>query len=247
MLSTAPLLASCDRQPTQPSDLAGTAGAPASTSVGTPETLFAPHFNPDSFVRKVDNRFFPLVPGTRFVYVGQEDGEKETNVTVVTTERREILGVSAVVVFDRVFGPDGELKERTYDWYAQDTRGNVWYLGEDTAELENVKVVSTEGSWEAGVHGAVAGIIMPAHPTVGKHYRQEFLQGEAEDEARVVARGLDVSVPYGSFHNCLKTVEWTRLEPGIREAKLYCPTVGFVQAHDVEGPETLLVLKHRFD
>ena len=87
MLSTAPLLASCDRQPTQPSDLAGTAGAPASTSVGTPETLFAPHFNPDSFVRKVDNRFFPLVPGTRFVYVGQEDGEKETNVTVVTTER----------------------------------------------------------------------------------------------------------------------------------------------------------------
>ncbi len=88
---------------------------------------------------------------------------------------------------------------------------------------------------------------MPAHPTVGKQYRQEFLEGEAEDEARVVARGLDITVPYGSFHNCLRTVEWTRLVPGIKEAKLYCPHVGFVKAKDVEGPETRLVLKHRFD
>ena len=230
LLAAAPLLASCDRQPTQPSDPSAGGSALPSAAAATPEALFAPHFDPNGFVRKVDNRFFPLVPGTRFVYVGEEDGEKETNVTVVTTERKEILGVSAVVVFDRVFGPDGELKEKTFDWYAQDTRGNVWYLGEDTKELEDGKVVSTEGSWEAGVKGAVAGIIMPAHPTVGKHYRQEFFEGEAEDEARVVARGLDVTVPYGSFRNCLKTVEWTRLEPGIKEAKLYCPGVGFVKA-----------------
>lgn len=246
LLAAAPLVASCDRQPTQPSDPPADASALPSSAVAATEALFAPRFDPDSFVRKVDNRFFPLVPGTRFVYVGEEDGEKETNVTLVTTERKEILGISAVVVFDRVFGPDGELKEKTFDWYAQDIRGNVWYLGEDTKELEDGKVVSTEGSWEAGVKGAVAGIIMPAHPTVGKHYRQEFFEGEAEDEARVVARGLDITVPYGSFHNCLKTVEWTRLEPGIKEAKFYCPGVGFVKAKDVEGPQTRLVLKHVF-
>jgi hypothetical protein len=105
-------------------------------------------------------------------------------------------------------------------------------------------VVSTDGSWEAGVKGAKAGIIMPAHPAVGQHYRQEFFAGEAEDEAKVVDRGLDITVPYGSFHNCIKTVEWTRLEPGIKEAKFYCPRVGFVKANDVQGPETRLVLRH---
>jgi hypothetical protein len=245
LVLAAPLIASCDQQPAQPSDLPADASLPVSAAAAGMESLFAPKFNPDSFVQRVDNRFFPLVPGTRFVYKGEEDGEKETNVTLVTKERKHILGISAVVVLDRVF-VDGELKEKTFDWYAQDTRGNVWYLGEDTEELENGKVVSTEGSWEAGVKGAVAGIIMPAHPKVGQHYRQEFLAGEAEDEAQVVALGLDIRVPYGSFHNCIKTVEWTRLEPGIKEAKFYCPRVGFVKAADVEGPETRLVLWHIF-
>lgn len=245
LLLAAPLIASCDQQPAQPSDPPADASMPVSASAVASESFFAPKFNPDSFVQRVDNRFFPLVPGTRFVYKGEEDGEAETNVTLVTKERKHILGISAVVVLDRVF-VDGELKEKTFDWYAQDTRGNVWYLGEDTEELENGKVVSTEGSWEAGVKGAVAGIIMPAHPKVGQHYRQEFLAGEAEDEAKVVALGLDIRVPYGSFHNCIKTVEWTRLEPGIKEAKFYCPRVGFVRAADVEGPETRLVLRHIF-
>jgi len=243
LLVAAPLIASCDQQPTQPSTPLPDASAPLSATTATPESFYAPKFNPDSFVMKVDNRFFPLVPGTQFVYKGEEDGEEETNVTLVTKARKHILGISAIVVLDRVF-VGGELKEKTLDWYAQDTRGNVWYLGEDTQELEDGKVVSTEGSWEAGVKGAVAGIIMPAHPTVGQHYRQEFLAGEAEDEAQVVDRGLDITVPYGSFHDCIKTVEWTRLEPGIKEAKFYCPRVGFVKAVDVQGPETRLVLKH---
>jgi len=243
LLVAAPLMASCDQQPTQPSVPPPDASAPLSAVTAAPESFFAPKFNPDSFVMKVDNRFFPLVPGTQFVYKGEEDGEAETNVTLVTKERKHILGISAVVVLDRVF-VDGELKEKTLDWYAQDTRGNVWYLGEDTQELEDGKVVSTEGSWEAGVKGAVAGIIMPAHPAVGQHYRQEFFAGEAEDEAQVVDRGLDITVPYGAFHDCIKTVEWTRLEPGIKEAKFYCPRVGFVKATDVQGPETRLVLKH---
>ena len=118
-----------------------------------------------------------------------------------------------MVVLDRVF-VSGELTEKTFDWYAQDEDGNV---------------VSTLGSWEAGKNGAKPGIIMLAHPKVGDGYRQEFLAGIAEDRARVVRRGLEVKVPYGTFHNCLKTVEFTALEPGIREAKYYCPKVGFVK------------------
>src|SRR4051794_11545156 len=244
---TIPLLWSCDSQPTQPSEAGPDASQPntlSSTSLAEQPNL-SPHFDPNDFVRAVDNPLFPLRPGTRYVFEGEEDGETETNVTIVTHDRKSILGVSAIVVLDRVF-VDGELKEKTLDWYAQDTRGNVWYLGEDTQELEDGKVVSTEGSWEAGVKGAVAGIIMPAHPTVGLHYRQEFFAGEAEDEAQVVGRGLDIRVPYGSFHDCIKTVEWTRLEPGIKEAKFYCPRVGFVKATDVQGPETRLVLRHIF-
>ena len=247
----APLMAACDRQPTQPSDrLPGENPGPAADAAtagaaATAEFNYSPRFDPANFVRDIDNRFFPLAPGTRFIYRGVEDGEREVNVVLVTEERKNILGVSAVVVLDRVF-VDGELKEKTFDWYAQDEKGNVWYLGEDTKEFEDGKVVSTEGSWEAGVDGAEAGIIMPAHPQVGLHYQQEFYEGEAEDEARVVARDLDITVPYGSFHNCLKTLEWTPLEPGITEAKFYCPSVGFVKARGVEGSDARLVLTNVF-
>jgi hypothetical protein len=242
LLAALPIL-SCDPQPTQPS---GGVGEPALDPVtATAELRYAPRFNPDNFVRVVDNRFFPLNPGTRFVYFGEEDGEAEKNVTVVTHDRKDILGISATVVLDQVF-VHGELKEKTFDWYGQDRDGNVWYLGEDTKEFEDGKVVSSEGSWEAGVDGAVAGIIMPAHPQVGQHYQQEFFAGEAEDEARVVAVGLDVNVPYGSFHNCLRTQEFTQLEPGVVEAKFYCPNVGFVKARGLEGPPARLVLKHIF-
>jgi hypothetical protein len=231
------LIVGCNEVPTQP-DSSGpvTVGSARSLSVQR-----QPQFDPDNFVRLVDNRFFPLTPGTRFVYKGEEDGEEETNITIVTHDRKDILGISAVVVLDRVF-VGGELKEKTFDWYAQDRLGNVWYLGEDTKELEDGQVVSTEGSWEAGKNGARPGIIMLAHPKLGDSYRQEFLAGEAEDQARVTARGIDERVPYGSFHNCLRTVEFTRLEPGVKEAKIYCPGIGFVRAHGVEGPATRLFL-----
>src|SRR3954462_4616621 len=174
LLVAAPLIASCDPQPVEPSDPPSDLSASLSAAAGETESLFAPKFDPDSFVRRVDNRFFPLVPGTRFVYKGEEDGENETNVTLVTRDRKNILGISAVVVLDRVF-VHGELKEKTFDWYAQDKEGNVWYLGEDTKEYEDGRVVSTEGSWESGKHGAKPGIIMLAHPRVGDEYRQEFL------------------------------------------------------------------------
>ena len=237
LLAAACLTLGCDGQPTQPSQ--------AAAFTPTAESRYAPRFDPGNFVSDVDNRFFPLVPGTRYVSVGEGDGERETNVTLVTHDRKNILGISATVVLDRVF-VDGEVKEKTFDWYAQDRQGNVWYLGEDTKEFEDGKVVSTEGSWEAGVDGAVAGIIMPADPRVGQHYQQEFFLGEAEDEARVTGVGAEVTVPFGSFDGCIRTVEWTRLEPGIKEAKWYCPDVGFVKALGVEGSDARLVLKNVF-
>jgi hypothetical protein len=246
-----PLVLSCDRQPTQPSDLSAnpeagpSAVAQQSADRAGASAATSPRFDPHHFVRVVDNRFFPLRPGTRFIYKGEEDGEAETNVTLVTHDRKNILGISAVVVLDRVF-VHGELKEKTFDWYAQDDDGNVWYLGEDTREYEDGKVVSTAGSFEAGKNGAKAGIIMLAHPQVGDTYYQEFARGSAEDQARVVARGFSVSVPYGSFDGCLKTVEFTRLEPGVKEVKLYCPGIGFVKARGLEGPKTRLVLFNVF-
>jgi hypothetical protein len=238
-----PLILSCASQPTQPNSDSHPA-APLSAGVASTASIagfLSIPFNPNNFVRVVDNRFFPLTPGTRYVFKGIEDNETETNVTIVTHDRKNILGISAIVVFDRVF-VHGDLKEKTFDWYAQDKDGNVWYLGEDTKELDHGRVVSTEGSWETGKNGAKAGIIMLAHPHITDKYRQEFLAGEAEDVARVVDRGLDVRVPYGSFHNCLKTAEFTRLEPGIKEAKDFCPGVGFVKAHGISGETTQLVL-----
>jgi hypothetical protein len=246
-LFTTVLAAGCDRQATQPSDPASGPIAASSGSLPAAATSgeafdYAPRFDPHDFVPEVDNRFFPLAPGTRYVYRGVEDGEQETNVTIVTHDRKTILGISATVVFDRVF-VHGELKEKTFDWYAQDSRGNVWYLGEDTKEYEDGKVVSTEGSWKAGVHGAEPGIIMPAHPQVGQRYRQEFLAGEAEDRARVTGVDMDLTLHYGAFDHCIRPVEWTRLEPGVKEAKVYCPRVGFVAAVGEEGPATRLTLK----
>jgi hypothetical protein len=252
--STLPLLAlatalslSCDQQPTQPnthpSDESANQSPAPTASTAAAESEFPPDFDPKDFVRSVTNRYFPLQPGTRYVYKGVEDGEFETNITIVTHDRKEILGISAIVVFDRVF-VRGELKEKTFDWYAQDEDGNVWYLGENTKEYENGRVVSTLGSWQAGKLGAKPGVIMLAQPQIGRQYRQEFLRGVAEDQARVVGRAIRLTVPYGTFSDCIKTVEFSRLEPGVKEAKFYCPRVGFVRALGVEGSDTRLVLNN---
>jgi hypothetical protein len=246
LLLASSLTLGCEQQPSQSPEAATEETAalgPAQAPVA--EYRYAPRFDPDNFVKKVDNRFFPLVPGTRHVSVGEEDGEPVTNVFLVTHDRKEILGISAIVVLDRAY-VRGELKEKTFDWFAQDKQGNVWYLGEDSREIEDGNVVSTEGSWEAGVKGARAGIIMPARPRFQQHYRQEIFPGEAEDEARITNLDLELSVPYGRFRGCIRTIEWSRLEPGVTEAKFYCPDVGFVKARGVEGTDTRLVLKNVF-
>jgi hypothetical protein len=189
---------------------------------------------PADFSATIDNPYLPLEPGTTFIYEGRSgDGASRVEVTV-TSETRVVMGVTCVVVRDQAF-VDDVLVEDTFDWYAEDKEGNVWYFGEDTKEYENGTVVSTQGSWEAGVNGAVPGVIMKAHPQVGDSYQQEYLKGEAEDMAEVLALGDSATVPYGSFQNVLRTREWTPLEPGVAEEKLYAPGVGLIKAETVEG------------
>jgi hypothetical protein len=176
-------------------------------------------------VDAVDNPFFPLAPGSVWVYEGTDDDGSAARVEVeVLDERREIMGIQAVVVRDQGFA-DGELAEDTLDFFTQDTVGNVWYLGEETAEYESGAVVSTAGSWEAGVDGALPGIVMPAHPAIGDAYRQEFQAGEAEDMGEVLAATPEE----------VTTRDWTPLEPAVVEEKRYQAGTGLVQADEVAG------------
>jgi hypothetical protein len=193
-----------------------------------------PVFDPNAFVPVVTNPLFPLPLGRRLIYRGTEDDLPETVVTDITFGHKTILGVPVTVVLDRVF-LNGELKEKTFDWYAQDKEGNVWYFGEDTKEYDHGKVVSTAGSFEAGKNGAKAGIIMRVHPKVGQVTPQEFAPGIAEDKARVLDLNATITGPYGTFTHCLKQEEFTPLEPDALENKYYCPGVGIVNELDVKG------------
>ena len=195
------------------------------------------------FVTEIDNPYWPMAPGSTWVY--REDG-RHVEVTV-TGRTKEILGISATVVHD-VVSEDGELVEDTYDWYAQDSDGNVWYLGEDTKEYENGRVKTTEGSWEAGVDGAEAGVVVPAKPEAGLSYRQEYYRGEAEDAARVLSIDEKVEVPFGRFGDVLMTKDYTPLEPSLVEHKFYAKNVGPVLATTISGGsdrEVLISFKRR--
>jgi hypothetical protein len=200
-----------------------------------PAAAAATPFRPAAFVARVDNPWFPLVPGTVYVYHGIKDGKPSRDVVKVTHATRTIEGVRATSVHDDLY-VEGRLEERTTDWYAQDRAGNVWYLGENTAELDaRGRVTSREGSWLAGVHGARPGIYMPARPVVGSSGRQEYLKGQAEDHFRVVSLDATVSAPALSSTNALLTEEWTPLEPGVLDHKLYVRGVGTVLEQTVKG------------
>jgi hypothetical protein len=196
----------------------------ASSSSQEEDKAYTPHINPADFTTTIDNEYFPMKPGTTFVYEG---GGAEHSEMTVTHDTKKVMGVECVVVEDIEWEGD-MLIERTYDWFAQDKEGTVWYFGEDTKEYENGKVVSTKGSWEAGVDAAKPGIIMQAHPKVGQSYRQEYYEGEAEDMAKVLRLNESVTVPYGSFDQVLVTKEWTPLEPSYVEHKYYARGVGQV-------------------
>jgi hypothetical protein len=191
---------------------------------------------PDSFTTKIDNPYWPMRPGSRWVYRETDSEGARQRVVVTVTRRTKLIanGVRARVVHD-VVREDGELVEVTDDWYAQDRRGRIWYLGEDTTEYENGRPVSKEGSFEAGVDGARAGIIMLARPRVGMRYRQEFYEGHAEDRARIMSLKERAEVPFGFFRPVLMIREENPLEPRVLEYKFYARGVGPVLAVSVSG------------
>lgn len=191
--------------------------------------------DPSEFTTEIDNRYWPMAPGSRWVYREPAPGEPTQRVVVTVTDRtREIAGIEARVVRD-VVSAGGEPVEVTDDYYAQDADGNIWYLGEDTAEYRRGKPVSTAGSFEAGVDGAEAGIAMPADPAPGLAYRQEYYTGEAEDEGEVLSIDQQVEVPFGHFKDALLTRDTNPLEPRVSELKLYAPGIGPVLTLDVSG------------
>ena len=179
----------------------------------------------------IDNPYWPMKPGTRWVY---REGRQRVVVRVTRRTKRVAAGIRGRVVRDTAT-EDGRLVEDTFDWYAQDAKGNVWYLGEDTTEYKHGKPVSKEGSWEAGVDGARAGIVMLAHPRVGRRYRQENYPGHAMDAAKVLSLREQVEVPAGHFRRVLLTKEFNPLEPRVLEYKLYARGVGPVLALGISG------------
>lgn len=190
---------------------------------------------PSDFTARVDNQWFPLTPGTTYVYRGSDAGQPSRDIVTVTHKTRRVDGVPCVVIEDR-FYVSGRLAERTTDWYSQDKQGNVWYFGEATANLdENGHVTSTYGSWEAGRDGARAGVFMPARPRIGQSFRQEFYAGHAEDHFRVIGLQASVRTPYVSSKRALLTEEWTPLEPGVIDHKLYVRGVGTVLEETIRG------------
>lgn len=199
--------------------------------------------DPADFTADVTNDWFPLEPGTRWTYrETTEDGEVVRVVVTATTQTRDVAnGITARVVRDTVT-LDGEIIEDTFDWYAQDATGAVWYLGEDTAEFEDGTITTRKGSFEAGVDGAQPGVIMPADPEVGMAYRQEFYAGEAEDRGEVLALDEQARVPAGTYDGLVQTADTTPLEPDVLEHKYYASGVGLVLTVDKEagGREQLL-------
>jgi hypothetical protein len=215
-------------------------GSQSAAATTLPKGSEPVRLDPGRFTTEIDNPYWPMKPGSRWVLREKDKGGETQRVEItVTDQTKTIMGIEARVVHDRVTNEqDGSLVEDTYDWYAQDDQGNIWYLGEDTKEYENGKVTSTEGSWQAGVDGAQPGILLPAAPKPGLSYRQEYYKGEAEDAAQVLSVDQQAKVPFGAFDNVLQTKDFTPLQPELLEHKFYAKGVGPVLAMDVRGGQS---------
>jgi len=215
--------------------LAACGGGSKSSSSSLPQGTKPFKLDPAKFTTQIDNPYWPLKPGAHWVYREVENGEAQRVDVTVTQEIKRIKnGIDARVVHDRV-SRKGETLEDTYDWYAQDSAGNLWYLGEDTKEFANGKLKTTEGSWEAGVDGAEPGVVVPAHPKQGQIYREEYYKGHAEDGAEVLNVTSQVQVPYGRFRDAMLTRNFSTIEPTVEEMKLYAKGVGPVMELLVSG------------
>jgi hypothetical protein len=223
-----PLAACGHDEPTSP---AGGSGANELPQGSDPVELDPSEFTPGS-----DNTYFPLEPGQQWTYreTDGSGGTADVVVTVSPVTTKIANGVEARVVRDTVT-EDGEVTEDTKDWYAQDADGNVWYLGEDTAEFEDGKVHTREGSFEAGVNGGLPGVIMPAEPEAGMEYRQEYYKGKAEDNGAMLAAGQQAEVGAGHYDDALLSADTSTIEPDVLEYKLYAPGVGLVLTLDASG------------
>jgi hypothetical protein len=191
--------------------------------------------DPSDFTTAIDNPYWPMKTGSHWVYRETDaKGDVQRNDVVVTNKKKTIMGIETVVVHDTV-KQGGELTENTFDWYAQDSEGNLWYFGEDTTEYENGKVKTKEGSWQAGVNGALGGIIVPAQPKPGLTYREEYYKGHAEDGAEILSLHAHAKVPFGTFDNLLQTRNFSPIEPNVVEEKFYARGTGVVLEITVSG------------
>ena len=205
------------------------------------DTNYNPVIIPANFAREVTNSYFPLDPGKVFTFTAQTADGLETIVITILEDIKMVAGVNCTVVHD-VVSLEGEMIEDTYDWYAQDLDGNVWYFGEDVSNYENGVFKDKDGSFEAGIDGAKPGIVMLSNPVTEMPYRQEYYFNVAEDWGKVVAKGLTVTTPYGTFTDCLKTADWNALEPDAPlEFKYYAPGVGLVK-EETEGSGEVMEL-----
>jgi hypothetical protein len=203
---------------------------------------YHPTINPASFTSKVTNRYFPLPPGVTYIYTGIDGNHRMSDIFAPSRHTRIIDHVRTRIVNDRVVEA-GRVTERTSDYYAQDRCGNVWYFGEDTAELDrHGHVTSTEGSFHAGVDGAEPGVFMQRHPQIGRKFRQEWYAGHAEDVYQVVRTNVSRKVLFGSFHHVLLTLETNPLEAGVRDHKNYARHIGSIVENTVKGPTERLKL-----
>ena len=214
----------------------GAGAAPAADSL--PQGSDAVTLDPGEFTVDVTNRYWPMKKGDRWVYEERDaQGTLRHDEVTVADRTEKIDGIEALVVHD-LATRDGVTVEDTLDYYAQDADGNLWYLGERTAEYTNGRVTSTAGSWQAGVHNAQPGVLLPAHPQPGSGYRQEYLKGEAEDEGFVLSTDEQVQVPTGTYTGALLTRDTTALEPDLVELKWYAPGVGPVLTLTPSGEQT---------
>ena len=224
--------------PTSPANPAGQASRPPAQrqqASKLPKGSQPVHLDPAKFSSDIDNPYWPMKPGSRWVYRETDgQGEPQRIEVTVTNQTKRIMGIESRVVHD-VASKGGQVQEDTFDWYAQDSEGNIWYMGEDTREYQNGQVSSTQGSWQAGVDGAQPGILLLAHPAPGLSYRQEYYKGQAEDAAAVVSLNMRAKVPYGVYDHLLTTKEHSPLEPSVLEQKFYAKGVGQVLALTVSG------------
>jgi len=222
------------RGPTPPPSSSSSPTALRAPQLAPLQKPYAPTIDPANFVGVVDNRYWPLLPGTGFHYRGVRGTTPQTDDEIVLHKTKRIAGITCTVVKDTV-SEHGRAVERTFDWYAQDRSGNVWYMGELSLERKNGRMTRASDSWETGVNGGQPGIIMPGDPQPGDAYRQEYYPpGQALDEARVLSLNGAKTVPMGTFDHLLVTSERSPLEPQT-EQKYYAPGVGEVAETVVKG------------